>query len=210
MSQLRIAAIVEGDGEVEAVPVLIRRYAELGGWPGRVLIPTVIRQPASKLLKPGELERVVELAARKLGGPGGIFVLLDCEDACPASLGPALLARVRRARGDLPTTLVLARREYEAWFLGAAASLAGRRGLPADLHPHPSPESVRGCKEWLSGHMPRGEAYNEIDDQPALTAVFDLGTAQGTCPSFDKCHRELTDLLQKVAVITPNFLPHRP
>ena len=207
MSQLRIAASVEGDGEVEAVPVLIRRYAELAGWPGRVLIPPPIRQPASKLLRPGDLERVVELVARKLGGPGGIFVLLDCEDDCPASLGPALLARVRRARRDLPTTLVLAHREYEAWILGAAASVAGRRGLPADLHPHPSPESVRGCKEWLSDQMPRGEAYNEVDDQPALTAIFDLGTAQIACPSFDKCHRELTALLQQVAAITPGFLP---
>ena len=106
MSQMQIAAIVEGDGEVEAVPVLLRRYAELGGWPGRLQVHPVIRQPASKLLKVGELERHVELAARKLGGPGGIFVLLDCEDDCPATLGPELLGRVRQARGDLPTTLV--------------------------------------------------------------------------------------------------------
>ena len=118
MSQMQIAVIVEGDGEVEAVPVLIRRFAELAGWPGRVEVRTVIRQPASKLLKPDELERHVELAARKLGGPGGIFVLLDCEDACPADLGPRLLARIRAARPDLPVSLVLAPREFEAWFLG--------------------------------------------------------------------------------------------
>ena len=210
MSQLRIAAIVEGDGEVEAVPVLLRRFAELAGWPGAVHIPSVIRQPASKLLRPGELERVVELAARKLAGPGGIVVLLDCEDACPAMLGPRLLARVRQARSDLPTTLVLAHREYEAWFLASAASIAGRRGLPSDLQPHLAPESIRACKEWLSKQMPRGMAYDEVNDQPALTAVFDLDAARSGCPSFDKCHRELVALLQRVAAITPGFASSTP
>ena len=207
MSQLRIAAIVEGDGEVEAVPVLLRRYAELAGWSGRIFVPSVIRQPASRLLKPGELERIVELAARKLAGPGGIFVLLDCEDDCPATLGPTVLARVRQARSDLPTALVLAHREYEAWFLGSAPSIAGRRRLPNGLQPHPAPESIRGCKAWLSDQMPQGTAYNEVADQPALTAVFDLDAAKSACPSFDKCHREVTALLQRVAAITPGFQP---
>jgi hypothetical protein len=205
MNHLRIAAIVEGDGEVESVPVLLRRYAELAGWSGRIFVPPVIRQPASRLLKPGELERIVELAARKVGGRGGILVLLDCEDDCPATLAPALLARVRRARSDLPTALVLAHREYEAWFLGAAASLAGHRSLPHGLQPHHAPESIRGCKEWLSDQMPRGAAYNEVEDQPALTEVFDMDLARAACPSFDKCHRELTSLLQQVAAITPGF-----
>ena len=205
MSQMQIAVIVEGDGEVEAVPVLIRRFAELAGWPGRVEVRTVIRQPASKLLKPDELERHVELAARKLGGPGGIFVLLDCEDACPADLGPKLLARVRSARPDLPVSLVLAHREFEAWFLGSAESLAGRRKLPAGLQSHPAPETVRGCKEWLTEKMPRGTGYEEINDQPALTRQFDLDAARNSCPSFDKCHRELLALLANVAAITPGF-----
>jgi hypothetical protein len=206
MSQLQIAAIVEGDGEVEAVPILLRRYAKLAGWDGRVVIRPVIRQPASKLLKPGELERHVELAARKLGGPGGIFVLLDCEDDCPATLGPKLLARVRQARGDLPTSLVLAHREFETWFLGSAESIAGKRNLPTTLQSHQSPETIRGCKEWLSDKMPRSFAYDEVNDQPALTAVFDLNMAKGSCSSFEKCDRELLSLLQQIAGITPGFL----
>ena len=205
MSQMQIAVIVEGDGEVEAVPELIRRYAEMAGWPGRVSVKPVIRQPASKLLKPGELERHVELAARKLGGPGGIFVLLDCEDACPANLGPKLFARIRAARRDLPVSLVLAHREFEAWFLGSAESIAGKRKLPPGLKSHPAPESVRGCKEWLTEKMPRGTGYEEVNDQPALTRPFDMDAARSSCPSFDKCHRELLALLAKVAAITPGF-----
>jgi hypothetical protein len=210
MSQLQITAIVEGDGEVEALPILIRRHAELAGWGGRIQVRPVIRQPASKLLKPGELERHVELAARKLNGPGGILVLLDCEDDCPATRGPVLLDRIRKSRSDLPTSLVLAHREFEAWFLGSAGSIAGKRKLPPNLQPHPAPETVRGCKEWLSRQMPRGQAYDEVHDQPALTAVFDLDAAKASCPSFEKCHREISILLQQVAAITPGFLLPEP
>jgi Domain of unknown function (DUF4276) len=206
MNQLRIAAIVEGDGEVEAVPVLIRRFADLGEWTGRVRVAPVIRQPASRLLKPRELERHVELAARKLNGPGGIIVLLDCEDKCPATLGPVLLARIRQSRPDLPTSLVLAHREFEAWFLGSVASISGKRRLPHNLRPPPAPEAIRGCKQWLSRQMSHREAYDETSDQPALTAVFDFSMARASCPSFDKCHREISSLLQRVASVTPGFL----
>jgi len=197
MSPLNIAAIVEGDGEVGAVPVLLRRHAELLGWGGRVKIHP-IRQPASRLLRPGELERVVELAARKVGIAGGILVLIDCEDQCPARLGPELLGRIRRARDDLPVSMVLAHREFEAWFVGSAESIAGRRDLPSDLRSHPAPESVRGCKEWLSQQMPRGRSYDAFRDQPALAALFDMDQAKQACPSFDKCHREMIVLLEEV------------
>jgi hypothetical protein len=196
---MRIAVIVEGDGEVEAVPVLLRRYAVLLGYSGN-LRTSVFRQPASRLVKPGELERVVELAARKLGGTGGILILLDSEDGCPAQDGPALLARVRHARSDLPSGVILAHREFEAWFLGAASSLAGRRALPMDLCSHPNPESVRACKEWLSRKMPMGRAYNEVEDQPALTAIFDMDLARAACPSFDKCDREIRSLFAKLTI----------
>lgn len=199
MSSIRIAVIVEGDGEVAAVPVLLRRYANLLGYPGMLTTPVVIRQPASKLIRQGELERVVELAARKLGGSGGIFLLLDSDDECPAKHGPALLTRVRGARRDIPSSVVLAHREFEAWFLGAAASLAGKRSLPEDLTPHPAPENIRACKEWLSSKMPRGNAYNEVEDQPALAEIFDLNLARISCPSFDKCDREIRTLIGQIA-----------
>lgn len=207
MSQLQIAAIVEGDGETEAVPALVRRFGDLAGWSGRVTVQPVLRQPASKLLKPNELERLVELVARRLGAPGGILVILDCDDDCPASLGPDLLARIRAARPDFPSALVLAHREYEAWFLAAAESIAGRRGFPPDFSRPEDPESIRGCKEWLSRHLPQGVIYRECNDQTALSVLFDLETARNNSRSFDKCYREITRLLADVAKVTPGFAP---
>lgn len=191
---LRIAAIVEGDGEVPSVPILLRRLGEHLGQPGQVEALRPIRVPASKLRKPGELERTVELAARKAGGTGGVFILLDCEDDCPATLGPRLLQRAKAQRPATPIALVLAYREYEAWFLGSAASLAGRRGLPTALANHPTPESPRDCKGWISDQMPPGRSYSETEDQPAFTQLFDFESARTSCRSFDKCCRELEGL----------------
>ena len=165
----------------------------------------ILRQPASRLMKANELERLVLLARRKLGGPGGVFVLLDSEDQCPAIQGPELLARIRSSVSDIPTSIVLAHREYESWFLAAARSLPGKSGLPLDFEPHPAPESVRGCKEWLSGFMPRGCPYSAPFDQPKLTAAFDFDLAAKGCSSFEKCHRELLGLLWRVAESTPGF-----
>jgi len=196
---LRIAIIVEGDGEIEALPVLLRRLAEACGFPGQVHVVNKLRIPANRLTKAGELERAVDLSVRKLSGPGGVFVLLDADDDCPATLGPVLATRARSARPNYPVALCLAYREYEAWFLAAASSIASQRGLPPTLADHPEPERPRGCKEWLSAQLPPGRAYQETDDQPAFTATFDLIRARAASASFDKCWREAETLFRRLA-----------
>lgn len=193
----RLAVIVGGDGEQEAVPILIRRIAQLLD-PG--LTPTispVLKIPESRLIKENELERAIEFSAKKIGGQGGIFILLDCDDGCPATDGPLLLKRAIKIRKDIPISVVLAKREFESWFLAAAKSLGGQRGLANDLTAPSNPEAIRGAKEWLAERMPPGRAYSPTTDQPALTQLFDFTAARQT-NSFDKCYREITQLLQKV------------
>jgi len=72
--------------------------------------------------------------------------MLDADDDCPATMGPELLKRARAAVPHTPVGLVLAKCEFEAWFLASAESLAGRRGLPDVLSPPANPESIRGQK----------------------------------------------------------------
>ncbi len=52
---------------------------------------------------------------------------------CPAREAPALLNRARTVRSDMLISVIMAKLEYEAWFLAAAESLRGKRGLPSDL-----------------------------------------------------------------------------
>jgi hypothetical protein len=197
MTEVKIAAIVEGHGECEAVPILIRRIAQdiAPDFVPKVLSP--FRVPASRLSKEGELERTIILAANKLQGRGGIVVINDCDDGCPAQDGPALLKRARAVRNDLPISVILAKREYEAWFLASAESLRGERGLPNNLVRPNNPESIRGAKEWLSDKMPSGRSYAATTDQPALTKLFDMNIAR-TADSFDKCYREIRCMLENL------------
>ena len=192
---VQIAAIVEGHGECEAVPVLIRRVAAQidPGFVPVVLSP--LRIPASKLRLAAEIERAVELAARKLQGSGGIVIILDCDwsGGCPATDAPELLARATGARSDLPIAVILANKEFENWFLAAADSLRGKHGLPADLKAPAKPEDIRGAKEWLSRRM-QSRAYSATEDQAAFTAEFDMAAAR-KADSFDKCYREIVRIL---------------
>jgi hypothetical protein len=192
--EVRIGCVVEGHGDREAVPIVIRRIAEKLDPALVVHIAPPIRTPKSKLLKPGELERAVELAARKVGSHGAVLVVLDSDDDCPAQVGPELLKRIIQVRSNIVLAVVLAKREFETWFLAAAESLRGQRGLSKDLYSPSDPVAVRGAKEWLSQRMESGRTYSDTLDQPALAACFDFDLAR-RADSFDKCYRDIVRLL---------------
>ena len=194
---VKIGCIVEGKGEEKAVPILIRRIAE-SLYPELLIdTPRPFRVSRNQVVKTGEIEREVNLTAQKIGGRGAIFVLFDSDDDCPAQLGPALLCRASETRSDLPIAIVLAKYEFEAWFLAAAESLRGRRGLKNDLQPPNNPEGIRGTKEWLSQRMEGTGTYRPTVDQPGLTARFDLDQARNA-DSFDKCYRAIVYLLDEL------------
>jgi hypothetical protein len=127
------------------------------------------------------------------GPEDGIVLLLDADDSLGCTLGPELLAHMRRARPDRRCSVVVAVREFEGWFLWAAESLRGQRGLAPDLRPPDNPEGIRDAKGWLSRHRIDNRSYQETIDQAALTALFDIDVARQS-PSFDKLCREMMTL----------------
>jgi hypothetical protein len=185
-----VVPIVEGHGEIEAVGMLVRRIAQAVSPHLALTVNFPIRVKAGSFLgEPDYFGRYVQLAAATAAQESGVvLVLLDCEDDCPGRLGPALLARAQAVRGDVTYIVALAYREYETWFLAAAASLRGCAGLPQDLVPPPDPEAIRGAKEWLSARM--SEGYDPIQHQAGLTAQFDLDSA-ASVPSFRRLRARL-------------------
>ncbi|MEA1950239.1 MAG: DUF4276 family protein, partial [Planctomycetota bacterium] len=127
-----------------------------------------------------------------------ILILLDADDDCPARLGPDMLRRAVAARSDVPIGVVLAKREFESWFLAAASSIAGQCELFSDLPEVPNPEGPRNAKGWLSSNMPEYKIYKPRTEQKALARVFDIELARKNSPSFDKCYREIERLLKTV------------
>ncbi len=201
MSQLRVAPIVEGHGEVAAIRVLIRRvWAELlGGTYVDIIQP--IRRPKSKLVKEGELERAIRLAALKLPGardptiPLLILILLDANGDCPAELAPALLARARQVAAHMDTSCVIAKVEYETWFVAAAESLSEYLELEPRNQARMAPEQARSGKRWVEQRF-KGTKYSPTIDQPRLTATMDLSVCRARAPSFEKLCRELEKRLR--------------
>lgn len=193
---MRIVCIVEGHGEVEALPILLRRLRDRVSPSLPLEIPKPIRVSKSSLLIDVEFTRYLELAARQLVDPGdAVLVLMDADDDAACQLGPKLLQVCESVRPDRSFSVVIATKEYEAWFLAAAVSLRGRRGLAADMEPPEDPEAIRDAKGWLTRHNVGGRSYKETLDQPALTAVFDMDAAL-TTTSFDKLFRDFQRLIK--------------
>jgi hypothetical protein len=88
-----IATIVEGEGEVTALPIVLRRLAQetLGHWAAR--FPQPHRYNRNVLVAPGGIERIVGLVAVRSPEAGGILILLDADDDCPAILARPVPAR---------------------------------------------------------------------------------------------------------------------
>ncbi len=195
----KVVAIVEGDGEVAAVPVLLRRLASLLTSDQFIEVAPPIRVQRDRFLnRPDEFRRMLLLAAGKCQPAGWVLVLLDADDDCPVELAASIRARAAEIIPNCPASFVCANREFEAWFLACAPVLNGRRGLViADGDQPKNPDAVRGAKEWLSQHMPNGR-YRETTDQPALCAALDIDMACARSRSFRKLCDDWTRLSSSV------------
>jgi hypothetical protein len=187
-----IACIVEGQGDVLSIPLIIRRIAHEAEVYDITIRP--IRISRSKLVRPGELERAVELGAREAGAGGSVLIVVDADDDCPKELSPSLQQRAEAARRDFATGIVLANKEKEAWYIAAIESLRGRRGLAVDVTRPADPEGIRGAKQWMAARMGVG-GYSEVSDQAAFAQLFELEAARQHAPSFSKLEREVKRLL---------------
>lgn len=189
-----IAPIVEGHGEVEAVQALLRRIVRDVGFRGVLRVGSPIRVRARSFVGDETyFERYVHLAAAKAAqAHGSVLILLDCEDDCPAELGPRLLSRAHAVRNDVTVVVALAYREFETWFIAAAQSLAGTGGLPSHLQGPPEPERIRDAKGWLGSRMP--VPYDPVIHQLQFAKRFDLQQAC-TNRSFKRFYQRIAGLV---------------
>jgi hypothetical protein len=191
-----LASIVEGHGEVEALPALVHRIARSVSFAGILRVNPPIRVKSGSFLTDNDyFRKQAALATAKAAQVGGsVLILLDCEDDCPGVLGPALLKKAHAVRANVDILVALAHREYETWFLTAARSLRGLRGLPEDLDPPPVAEGIRDAKGWLSARM--NDAYDPITHQLEFTKQFDLEQARAN-QSFDRLCNWIRRFLQE-------------
>jgi hypothetical protein len=97
-----IACVVEGHGEVPGLPKLLHRIARGQSIPD-LRTPLPFRRNRGSLVRPGGIEAAVKAMAQQITEDGGVLVVLDADDDCPADLGPALLRRAQDARPAVAT-----------------------------------------------------------------------------------------------------------
>ncbi|WP_437578531.1 hypothetical protein [Sorangium sp. So ce887] len=189
----RLVCIVEGKGEVAAIPNLctriLRQYLGDIAW---IVDQDPIRQPRGKLvdgtrksplrLCHAEGVRRAVLLARQTRKADAVLVLCDADADCPATWGPDAARVVKELMsGDA----VMAVCEYETWLLLNFAEDALRRAGA------PMPESIRGAKEVLRRLVP---GYLPTTHQLSETRRIDIALVRRRSDSLDKLVRALATI----------------
>ena len=188
-----VIPIIEGHGEQQAIERLLHRLAGHCGNGENIRVKPPIRIKSGSFLSDASyFQKYVALAMSKAAqeAEGHVLILLDCDDECPADLGPKLLDSAKAVRPGIGVSVALLLREYETAFLAAARSLRGVCGLPDDLEPPANPERIRDAKGWLSSQMPG--RYDPIVHQLAFTSCIDIDEAKST-DSFARLCRVVED-----------------
>ena len=186
-----IVAIVEGDGELEAVPELLRRIL----WERLLRFDILAKKPKAAGGKPDLLKRFEKFLQYALLEPcDAILVLLDADEECPLEQVPDLAIRAAALNLDVPVAIVYARGEYETWFICSLSESTGehiraRLGISASVNAPQNVEDIIAAKGWLEHHMPNDRGYKETQDQAPLTHYIDLNLTHSRSRSFRRfCH----------------------
>jgi hypothetical protein len=190
----RLLAIVEGHGDVKAVPLLIRNILKAKGIHDVELLPTQRR---------GEYPSVAKdfddyfLAAIKENAP--ILWVMDFDAKgcdCPYKAAQELLGRAAKLHPGWLIRIAFLVKEYEVLFLHDEN--ATRHVFPdlAKGKPFPSsPEKIRDAKGWISERLPSGMAYKETVHQEKITAQLNLDLLRQKSKDFAHLERAILKLI---------------
>lgn len=201
MTGLCVIPVVEGHGEVEAVPRLLRRIgAELFNY-HQIDVLHPIRGQRGRMTKPIHLARWLGIAAGKLHqhqseAPKCILVLADADDECPCDVAASMREIALAACSHIDVACVVAHRAFESWFVAAADSLD--KYLTCDAVPE-TPEQYG--KGWIEERF-RGGSYGPRIHQPRMAASMNLAICRSRSRSFDKLCCELEKRLAPIGGAT--------
>jgi len=202
---MKIYPLVEGHGEVEAAPVLLRRLLAEAQC-DVIDVGRPIRRTQSQLRSQAGIQAGVRLAFLQ-PDCAAVVILFDGEDDCPKELAAQVRTWAREIAAGKPCDVVVAYREYETWFLAAIESLRGHYGINQNAVAPAYPESRRGAKEALEEFMPADRAYSETGDQPGMSSRFDLQAAHQRNRSFRKLVKAVGDILTQLNHPLPVWPP---
>lgn len=179
-----IVPIVEGPGDVAAVPVLLRRilHERSDHYNFDVLRPKMAKGKGGIVRRLGDFLGY----ATDTDECAAILVLVDADDDCPMELGAELAKCARSINVRVPTAVVCAKREYENWFLASDQEFDG------------DAEEYNGAKQWLNRRFPTGLIYKETQYQVRFSATMDIEAAFDASRSFRRLCNAVDQLVRSV------------
>jgi hypothetical protein len=185
--------IVEGDGEKEAVPLLLRRIVHEKFQRWRAQFKPYNAHGRGNIVAQLNFMRIFE---RALGEPNleAVFIVVDSEGDCPKNLAQQLSQWVRQRSPHVPVAIVVAHRCYEAWLLAGHCWSS-------------QPETItpKSAKKLIGEK--KGQPYKETVDQPRLTTHMAMGKAFRRCRSFRRFVHAVEQLMaafdNQQRIVTP-------
>jgi hypothetical protein len=214
----RIVLCVEGQGEVEALPILVKKLLAAKGLTSTTCVDPIppFRVGGFFSLLPNGFEswRNKVQAAMKRRDAGGVLLMLDSDvltdkqstHSCPVEAARQLIRAASHvgAGSRFPLAVVFACQEFESWFISAFDGLAGKR-LPdgrqiraaaTDMPPNPE-IAPKAAKAWLNRQIEGG--YKPTRDQSALTQLLDIENFRsGRCRSFARLESAVGQLANAI------------
>lgn len=223
----KLVLFVEGEGESEAAPILIKRLLTLkNAWETVTLDESPFRVGSiNHITKNGFREWNHKLqACLKRKNVGGVLLLLDGDIRtvngiafCAAELAKSLAKESKSVGGGkiFSVAIVFACQEYESWIIAGISSLVGKMlsggrqiqdGALNQIVPNPE-IAPRDAKGWLSKFIEGG--YRPTMDQAELTRLIDIETIRHqNVRSFVRLENAVDQLVNAIKVgshiATPN------
>jgi hypothetical protein len=223
MPPIKGALFVEGKGEQDAAPRLMKRLWQHLGLEPFVKWEVVLQNNNFK--DDAYLAQQIEgLFGLRNGRYQLLVVMFDSDDRteavpmCPRSKGPATAAVLRAANLPIPSAVVLPYQEYEHWFVACLPQWAGRPVVdPATLKQLAQfvPDAAAGLasinqrdgKGIIRDHLNPAE-YEPTIHQSALTNMLDFTHLQqphidALAPAFGTLSRACQFLAQQIVQPVP-------
>lgn len=175
-----LAPIVEGHGEVSAVPALLSRLSH------RIRVAPPVRMNRNEMDNADKLSRYTRVAASNIQAneAGLVILFLDADSDCPSEIGPQLLRTLRDATTRACAVVVIVH-EFESWIVGGHPAIDEAR-----------PDTAGAPKERLRSSFGR---YKPSLEQKRLITEIDMDRLAERSASFSRLQRIVRETLARNA-----------
>lgn len=192
MPSHKLHLIVEGPGDKEAVPLLVRRILQAHQLHH---VELTTPQVSGGLLV--TRKRFIDRWPYALMKKCPILWVLDCEDSCVVDEARTFEKAIHElGRHDAqPTKFAFFYREMETLFLAEEKALRNFYGLKPEIQISPQVILRRNAKGEISKLLPAHRAYKETTDQAKIAAKLDLEQCRKVSRDFRHLEKAVLDLV---------------